>query len=898
MIIDDEVYLKHYGILRKSGRYPWGSGNTQDQRNRTFIETIDGLRKQGLSETEIAKGFDITTTQLRAAKTIAKQQQKQAQIMMAQRLKDRGHSNVAIGKRMGIPESSVRALLNPETKRRNEILVSTSDVLKQAVAEKKYVDIGAGVEHNMNISETKLAAAVAQLREQGYEVHKIKVPQLTGSGNLTEMKVLAPPGTTQKDVWMNRANIQQVQSYSQDGGRTYSKILPPISVDSKRVGVRYAEQGGTDADGVIYVRRGVKDLSLGKSNYAQVRVLVDGTHYLKGMAMYRDDLPAGTDLLFNTNKSDTGNKLDAMKPAKEDSTGNPFGSFVRQIGNRDENGKLTKVTSAMNLVNEEGDWGEWSKTLSSQFLSKQSPFLAKAQLDKARDKKREEFDEIMAYTNPAVRKKLLESFADGADSSAVHLKAASLPNQANHVILPINSLKPTEIYAPNYNDGDRVVLIRHPHGGIFEIPELVVNNRHPDAKRLLGNAPDAVGINHKVAEQLSGADFDGDTVLVIPNNDRKVNHAPILEGLKNFDPQMYKIPKESDIPRMTARVMGQQMGKVSNLITDMTIQGAPLNEIVRAVRHSMVVIDAKKHELDWKQSSIDHSIPALMKQYQNKAGGGAATLISKASSRADVNDRKLRSYKDGGPIDPETGKLVYVEKGTTRTVTKTSKRTGEVITKQEPKKIQSKKLAETDDAHTLSSGTPIERIYADYSNSMKSLANEARKQLVRTEDAAWSPSAKAVYSEEVTSLNAKLTLALKNAPHERQAQVIANAQYRLMRQGNPDMDDTEIKKQKALILDEARSRVGAGKKQIKITPEEWAAIQAGAISKSKLEKILDNADMDVVKKLATPSTKVGMTATQKNRAEAMLRSGAPWSDVARALGISVSALKIGLSEQE
>ena len=57
-----------------------------------------------------------------------------------------------------------------------------------------------------------------------------------------------------------------------------------------------------DKDGVIEIRSGVDDLSLGDSHYAQVRILVDGNTYLKGMAVYSDDLPDGVDVMFNTNK--------------------------------------------------------------------------------------------------------------------------------------------------------------------------------------------------------------------------------------------------------------------------------------------------------------------------------------------------------------------------------------------------------------------------------------------------------------------------------------------------------------------------------------------------------------------------------------------------------------------
>ena len=865
----------HFGTPRHSGRYPWGSGDnaTGPQHNKSFLDYVADMKRQGLSEAEIAKGIGMTTTQLRAAKSIAKNQKKASDIAMAQRLSDKGYSNRAIAERMGLAgESSVRALLAPGVQDKLDVLQTTSNLLRDQVNEKQYVDIGTGVENHLNISSTKLATAVAVLQEEGYQVHTVQVDQV-GTNQKTSIKVLTPPGTTYVDAKNNRENIKQIMAYSEDGGRTYQKIHPPVSVDSKRVDIRYAEQGGTNADGVIYVRPGVEDLSLGSSRYAQVRIAVDGTHYIKGVAVYKDDLPAGTDIVFNTNKSNTGHKLDALKPMDPDPD-NPFGSMInRQHG-------------VMNIVNEQGDWEKWSRSLSTQVLSKQNPSLARDQLAMTLGRKQAEFDEIMALTNPTVKRKLLESFADDADSSAVHLKAAALPNQANHVILPIESMKPTEVYAPNYENGERVVLIRHPHGGIFEIPELVVNNRNPEAKKMIGSSSrDAIGIHSKVAERLSGADFDGDTVLVIPNRHGKIKTAPVLEKLKGFDPKK-EYPEYPGMKVMTEHQLGFAMGDISNLITDMTIKGANLDEISRAVRHSMVVIDAAKHKLNYKQSAIDRGIPALKAKYQGKTTGGASTLISRATSRTDVRDRKPRPAAKGGPIDKTTGQKVFEETGVHYVDAKGKK---------VYKTVRSTKLAETQNAHSLSSGTVIERIYADHSNALKSLANKARLESIRTKAVPYSPSAKKTYAAEVTSLNHKLSVAISNRPLERQAQVIANGAVRAKRAAYPDMDAATLKKVKAQALIDARATTGAGKKRIQITDSEWAAIQAGAITNNKLTDILSNADLDRVKELATPRERLLMTATKQNRAHSMLASGYTQAEVAKHLGVSLSTLKNSLS---
>lgn len=891
MIIEETEYLAHYGTPQKSGRYPWGSGGNEvsgSQRHMSLLDHIEALKRTGLSDTDIARGMGMTTTQLRARKAIAKNELKQAQIGMAQRLKDKGYSNVAIGERMGVNESSVRALLVPGQKDKTDKLQSTAAMLRAQVEQKGIIDVGSNVELNIGVSRTQLDTAIAVLKDEGYVVVKTQVDQL-GTGNKTILKTLAPAGTTYRDVVTNMDKIKQIDEHTEDFGNNFTGVGRPLPVKSSRVGVVYAEQGGTQADGVMYIRPGVDDISLGASRYAQVRIAVDGTHYLKGMAMYKDDLPDGVDILFNTNKSDTGNKLDALKKVSDDPD-NPFGATVRPQ-RRDKNGK---VNTSINVINDEGTWDNWNRNLSTQFLSKQSPKLVKEQLDVTHTIKKDNLDEIMALTNPAVRKKLLESFADDADSSAIHLKAAALPRQATQVILPLSKMKDTEIYAPNYRNGERVVIVRFPHGGIFEIPELVVNNNNAQGKKLLGSAKDAVGINAKVAERLSGADFDGDTVLVIPNNSNKVRTAPPLAGLKNFDPKA-QYPAYEGMAKMSARQKGLEMGGISNLITDMTIQGAPSSEIARAVRHSMVVIDAEKHNLNYKQSAKDNAIGGLKLKYQGKSNAGSSTLISRAGSNKQVAKRKPRSMANGGPIDKKTGKKVYEDlPDNTYEKTTTNKRTGVSTTKTITKSEWVSKLGETDNAHTLSSGTPVEKIYADHSNQLKSLANQARREATRTKSTPYSPSAKAAYSKDVATLNAQLNTALRNRPRERQAQLIANATVKAKQQANPGMERDELKKVKSQALNDARIRAGAKKTPVVISASEWNAIQAGAISNHKLDQILKEADIDLVKKLATPKTTVLMTSSKTSKAKSLLASGYTQAEVADALGVSLTTLKTSI----
>lgn len=871
--------IKHYGTPRHSGRYPWGSGENPYQSVTSFLGGVSDLRKKGLTDTEIARGMGITTTQLRARISIANAEKRAADVAMAVRLKDKGYSNVAIGKRMGIGESSVRSLLDPTIQARSEITMNIANILEDRVKEVQFLDVGRGVENHLGVSRTRLNTAVEILKEKGYKVETLYKEQVDNPGNYTILKVLISPDETRKGLIENQENIKTVINYSEDGGRSFLGIEPIKSVSSDRVKIVYSEDGGSDKDGLIELRRGVDDIALGNARYAQVRIGVDDTHYLKGMAIHSDKIPEGVDILYSTNKK-RGTPPGEVFKAMEKDPDNPFGSVIRQKHYIDKQGK--QQLSALNIVGdkegagEEGSWEEWSRTLSSQVLSKQPTSLAKRQLGLAFDDKQEEFEDIMALTNPVVKKRLLIPFADKCDAAASHLKAAALPRQSNYVILPITSLKDTEVYAPNYRNGEQVVLIRHPHGGKFEIPNLTVNNRHADSKKLLGNARDAIGINPKVAERLSGADFDGDTVLVIPNSPRiGIKTSPPLRGLQDFDPKE-AYPGYEGMARMKKGSVGTYMGDVSNLITDMTIKGASESEIARAVRHSMVIIDAEKHNLNHKQSYIDNGIAALKKKYQGGARAGASTIISRASSEERVPHRRS-NYR----IDPKTGKKVYDYTGATYIDKSGKTKTRTTVTT---------KMAEVEDAHKLSSGTPMEGIYATHANKLKALANTARKESLTIKDTIYSPSARKTYAEEVTSLDAKLNVALQNAPLERQAQILANHVVRLKRANNKNMTKEELKKVKTQALNEARIRTGAKKQDIYITDNEWEAVQAGAISTNKLTNILNNADLDRIKELATPRSMTALSPAKERRAKAMINAGYTQAEIADALGVSTSTI--------
>lgn len=900
-IYDNKDWLMHYGVGkmdgapgRGSGRFELGSGENPNQRlDKSFMNMVSNLKNKGMSETDIAKGLGISTTQLRAYKMIARENTRRAEREEVLRLTDQGLGATEIGRIMGKPESSIRALRDDSIAKRTDETRKTADILKRQLKSKKYLLVGPGNEVYLGVSDTKFKTALALLKTEGYVIHNLFVDQL-GTGHKTTTKVLCPPGTEYKDLYNDKDNIHGINErvFDTDGSVTALGMAPVKSVSSKRVQIRYAEDGGIDKDGVIELRRGVDDISLGKAQYAQVRIGVDDTHYLKGMAMYGVDMPDGIDIVFNTNKKRGTPMSEVLKEMKKDSD-NPFGATIKgeeelkkaQRYYIDKDGK--KQISPINIVNEEGDWGTWSKTLASQMLSKQPVPLAKKQLELAYYNKAAEFDEISKLTNPTIKKRLLLSFADDCDSSAVHLKAAHLPGQTTRVILPVPSLKETEVYAPHLNNGEKVVLIRYPHGGQFEIPELTVNNKNKEANAVMHNATDAIGISPKVAEVLSGADFDGDSVVCIPitrNGVRTVNiqTKPPLEGLKNFDTKSYKMSDESYKIKygengVSKRTCYHEMGVITNLITDMSLQGAPLDDLARAVRYSMVIIDTPKHHLDYKQAAKDNDIRSLKKIYQS--GGGVNTIISRAKSTERVPERK-----DMYSIDPDTGKKIYRETGRShvdkngKTVYNTTKST---------------KMAEAEDARTLmssSTGLPMERVYADHANKLKALANRARKEYIQTKELDRSPSAAITYAKEVNSLNNKLQIALKNKPKEQQAQLIAGQKVSALKRDNPDATEEQIKKWKGQALNGARARLGAKKERVTFTDKEWEAVQAGAISKTKLNQLINNAELDHVKKLATPKNIQGLTTAQISRIKAMSNSTFSIAEIADALNLSPSTI--------
>lgn len=936
--IDNTDALSHYGVKRKSGRYPYGQGEIPFQHEPWFtwgkndwLNSYNDMVKQGYSKAEIAEKMGISASELKTKYKNAINEERIQMISANEALIEAGYTNRSERARMmGVNESTIRSLENAKSKERTLRAKTTADTLRAQIDAKGPIDISAGTEHLMGISRDKLNQAVKLLQEEGYEVYRGRVEQVTNEGKFTTTTVICPPGTGHpnkngeivSDVvyhpeqisMIDIPEINQVDMTSDDGGKTFRKAFQyPASMDSARVFIRYGDEGGIERDGTIEIRPGVADLSLGNSHYSQVRILVDDNMYMKGMAHYMDrqtqmDIPEGYDIVYNTRKPSGTKKEKVFKPITNDPD-NPFGSLIKENGQSEYIDPVTgeKKLSLINKRSDEGDWNEWSDRLASQFLSKQRTPLIKQQLSLSIAEKRDELDEILSLDNPTLKKQFLIDFAQSADKAAVHLDAAALPRQKYKVIMPLMSLSDNECYCPELADGTKVALIRFPHGGIFEIPVLTVNNKKQEGKEKLGTNPlDAIGINSHVAQVLSGADFDGDTVLIIPDADKHhINSKKPLEGLKNFDPE--ERYGYGDIDNSKKKIMSEhqkqiQMGVVSNLITDMTIRGATDEELAAAVRHSMVVIDAVKHELDYSRSSKDNNIEALKKKYQGHydlngewKDTGAATIISRAKNEWDVPKTQ------GEPrIDNETGELVWKPKSKWVKDPETGKKVevpdpGFIDKKGNfvPYYKKSTQMAETKDAFSLISdaNNPVEVAYAEYANALKSLANEARKESTKDLKLVYKPEAAKQYSDVIDVLKDKIVVAESNAPFERAAQRKAKQVTEEKKRIDDSLTEKEIGKIQQQALTAARLEFGAQRYSIDISDREWEAIQNGAISDNMLRKILKYADSDKLKQRAMPRTIDVLPEAKQARIRSMEASGYTIAEIAERIDVSPSTVK-------
>jgi transposase len=942
-----EIILKHIGVKRRSGRYPWDPF-LHLPKNYKFIEDRDELKKRGLSDNEIAKEMGLSTTVYRSKVTIAKEELKQYNMQRIAKLQSEGMIIDDIAKTIGTTGQTVRNYLeeikNPNKSARAKRVQTeaVAQTLEDAVKRSKYIDVGKGVEIQMGISKEKLKSGLNALVESGeYEVHNLRIAQVTDKNNSTPVKVLTKKGVERAEIYKNMDKVRPVEEFAINGdARMFQQMERPKSIGWDRVHIRYAipegqkghgtNDDGAMMDGAMFLRPGVKDLNLGKASYAQVRIAVGDTHYLKGMALYGTEemfkgIPKGTDIIFNTNKTANKTPQEVLKELKKNPEGgapiegpNPFGATVKRQntlvdsngnpvykpGVKDRFGNKVPQIGSINIVNEEGDWGSWSKALSAQFLSKQPTTVVHERLKATMKQVQDEYESIQKVTNPVIKKQLMESFVSDLESKQVHMKAAAPKGFQGHVILPVPDMKENEVYAPNYKNGEKVVLIRYPHGGRFEIPELTVNNNSVARKMISKDSPDAIGIHPKVASKMSGADFDGDTAYVIPNNKGKFKSRDSLKELKNFDPNMYA-DKPGTFTPITKRYQQTLMGVVSNLITDMTLQGAPSSEIARAVKHSMVVIDAEKHKLNYRRSAEENGIDALMKRYMthvDRVNYGELERYNPKTRRVDkvIDPEKLK--KDLTPGKEYTSASTIISRHKQSVITDgyqvevpdpKSKSGGTKMVWRNKKETYLVNMVKDANVFLGPNATKTEHHYADYINELKAFKNKVDSEMSGIKMPSRDPKAAKIYAEEVLSMKDKVNQVKINRIKERQAQRMAevSSKAEIARRSEDEvLKKDEISRIKQQALNKARSMVGAERTPVTITDDEWDAVQSNAVSGTLLKELVSFMDDSQLKSLATPRANKQMTEARKSKAKALLANGYTIAQVAEALGVSSSTI--------
>lgn len=608
-ITSESNILEHYGTKRHSGRYPWGSGDNPYQHSGDFLSRVEVLKKKGLSEKDILesindslpKEYQMSLSEFRVAKRTAIHERKTSEYEQIHKLKDEDHLGwTEIANQLGMSESSVRSKYAGNADKKAQRAKNIAETLKKEVDKKGMIDVSEGANFALGVTDTELQDAAYTLEaEYGYKRYGVGIKQPTNNRQQTNIMVLAKPEFDQKYAYNHQEQIDSLGDYhTDDGGETFTKLQRPSSLDSSRVAIRYGDEGGLDKDGVMEIRRGVPDLDLGKSHYAQVRILVDGDHYLKGMAVYSDDLPDGVDV-----------------------------------------------------------------------------------------------------------------------------------------------------------------------------------------------------------------------------------------------------------------------------------------------------------KLDYKRSEQENGIPELKQKWQIRVDeegaihyGGASTLLSRRKQTVRVPERR-GSIR----VDKETGEYIYKESGRTFVDPKTGK-------KRKAEDTVSL-ISETKDARTLSSGTIQENLYADFSNKLKAMANQARKEAANMKGLEYSPSAAKTYAPEVASLKEKYNNMIANKPKERKAMLIANANIKakIQEQGldpNISEDKKLIKKISSVEMQRARDSVGASgrKSKVTFTDREWEAVQAGAISDNMLTKFLNSSDSDEIVKRAMPKNVTVMTSAKMSKANAMLRSGYSYAEIAKVCGVPESTVYSALNK--
>jgi hypothetical protein len=100
--------LAHYGMPRRSGRYPWGSGDDPYQHHEDFLGRIQELKKSNFTFTDsegktwtgdnaIAKSMGLTTSEYRRQVSWANYERRLLDVQTAKSLREDGLGYTEIG---------------------------------------------------------------------------------------------------------------------------------------------------------------------------------------------------------------------------------------------------------------------------------------------------------------------------------------------------------------------------------------------------------------------------------------------------------------------------------------------------------------------------------------------------------------------------------------------------------------------------------------------------------------------------------------------------------------------------------------------------------------------------------------------------------------------------------
>ena len=244
---ENEEAIAHYGVKRRSGRYPWGSGENPYQHSADFLARVESLASEGKAEKDIAKELGMTTTDLRMQVRVAKHERRALEADRARSLREDGLSLQEIANKMGYTnDSSIRSLLNENTAENKNRANVTAETIAKELETKNMIDVGAGVEKELGVTDSTLKEALFILETKGYQVYGIGLQQTTNPKQQTITTIVAKDGFDQKYAYNHTEEIASLRDYhSKDGGLSFKKTQYPASVDSKRVMIQYGDQGGS-----------------------------------------------------------------------------------------------------------------------------------------------------------------------------------------------------------------------------------------------------------------------------------------------------------------------------------------------------------------------------------------------------------------------------------------------------------------------------------------------------------------------------------------------------------------------------------------------------------------------------------------------------------------------------